>query len=141
MCTGADVRVHGKNWNEADILAREMAQDPEIFYVPPYDHPLLWSGHSTVIDELASELPEPASHIICSVGGGGLLAGVFEGLKRHDVSGWGSAVVVACETYGTASFAGAWGEGKPDPSFKLASIDSIASTLGALQVLNNNVQF
>ena len=81
---GADVTVYGKNWNEADSLARQRVEDDtEAEYVSPYDHPLLWTGHSTVVDEIVEQLneigeqqqdrggsivePEPAM-IIASVG-------------------------------------------------------------------------
>ena len=54
-------------------------------YVSPFDHELLWEGHSTLIDELASANCKPDA-IVLSVGGGGLLCGVYQGLKRHDWS-------------------------------------------------------
>ena len=42
---GAEVTVHGANWNEADELARELvAADSAAEYVSPYDDPLLWRG-------------------------------------------------------------------------------------------------
>eukprot|EP00965_Chrysotila_dentata_P185957 6139560-Pleurochrysis_carterae.AAC.2 len=44
----AEVRVHGANWNEADGLARDMvAKEETAAYVPPYEDPLLWEGHSS----------------------------------------------------------------------------------------------
>ncbi|EOD35485.1 L-serine dehydratase [Emiliania huxleyi CCMP1516] len=45
---GAEVEVHGANWNAADELARELvgASGGAAAYVPPYDDPLLWEGHS-----------------------------------------------------------------------------------------------
>ena len=46
---GAEVTVHGANWNEADELAKQLvAADGAAEYVPPYEHPLLWTGHSGV---------------------------------------------------------------------------------------------
>lgn len=53
-------------------------------YVSPYDDPLLWEGHSTLVDELAASGIRPGA-IVASVGGGGLLCGLYQGLKRH---GW-----------------------------------------------------
>ena len=42
---GAEVTVHGENWNAADELARSMlAADPSAEYIPPYEHPLLWEA-------------------------------------------------------------------------------------------------
>ncbi len=72
--------MHGDNWNAADALARQLvAQDASAAYIPPYDHPLLWAGHSTLVDELVEEMQgqRPAA-IIASVGGGGLICGIYE---------------------------------------------------------------
>jgi L-serine/L-threonine ammonia-lyase len=34
---GANVIVHGKNWNEADYLAQEaLAKEEGAYYIPPY---------------------------------------------------------------------------------------------------------
>eukprot|EP00962_Isochrysis_galbana_P037753 scaffold13266_cov147-Isochrysis_galbana.AAC.2 len=50
---GADVEVHGANWNAADERARQLvAESDAAAYVPPYEDPLLWEGHSSIIDEL-----------------------------------------------------------------------------------------
>lgn len=74
------MQVHGVNWNAADTLARrEAAQREGAAYVPPYDNPRLWTGHSTLVDELAVDLAKPASAVVASVGGGGLLCGIYEG--------------------------------------------------------------
>jgi hypothetical protein len=76
-------KVHGDNWNAADALARQLVeQDPSAAYIPPYDHPLLWEGHSTLVDELVEEMEtrggqRPAA-IVASVGGGGLVCGIYE---------------------------------------------------------------
>ena len=129
---GASVTVHGENWNEADSLARErVAQDDNAEYVSPYDNPLLWCGHSTLVDEVLTELPETSSKIgaiVASVGGGGLICGILEGLERN---GRNDIAVVAAETEGAASFGKAWEKGE---LIRLKSIDSIATSLGALEV-------
>ncbi|GAX11437.1 L-serine dehydratase [Fistulifera solaris] len=127
---GASVTVHGENWNAADEYTREkVTQSTEkTAYISPYDNPLLWTGHSTLVDEICEQLHnvEPAA-LIVSVGGGGLLCGALEGIQRN---GWKSTTVVAAETEGAASFGKAWTEGIE----RLSSIDSIATSLGALQV-------
>lgn len=131
---GAAVTVHGKNWNEADALARERAvADAGAAYVSPYDHPLLWTGHSTVVDEVREQLAEegvdgPPAAVVACVGGGGLLCGIFEGMERHF---WDKAAVVAAETVGAASFGRALEAGAV---VRLPAIDSIATSLGALEV-------
>lgn len=131
---GAAVTVHGANWNAADTLARERADaDDAAEYVSPYDNPLLWTGHSTVVDELVVDMQargEKIGAIVASVGGGGLLCGIFEGLERHGATEAGTAVIAA-ETEGAASFGKAYLSGKP---VRLDAIESVATSLGALEV-------
>eukprot|EP00927_Polykrikos_kofoidii_P071901 TRINITY_DN68099_c0_g1_i1.p1 TRINITY_DN68099_c0_g1~~TRINITY_DN68099_c0_g1_i1.p1 ORF type:complete len:335 (-),score=47.16 TRINITY_DN68099_c0_g1_i1:103-1107(-) len=125
---GATVRVHGTNWNESDELARSLVDaNPSAEYIPPYEHELLWEGHSSIVDELADEGVRPGA-IIASVGGGGLLNGLFYGLRRH---GWSDVRVVSAETDGANCFAAAVANGF-QPT-RLDAITSIATSLGALQ--------
>lgn len=53
--------------------------------VPAYDHELLWEGHSSMIQEIARQLPKRPDAIFCSIGGGGLLGGVIIGCEKQ---GW-----------------------------------------------------
>mmetsp|Transcript_35562 Transcript_35562/g.101252 ORF Transcript_35562/g.101252 Transcript_35562/m.101252 type:complete len:373 (-) Transcript_35562:70-1188(-) len=125
---GAKVTVHGENWNAADRLAREQVDaDSTAKYVSPYDNPLLWTGHSTIVDEIVEELPLPVGAIVVSVGGGGLLCGILEGCARQGVS----PKVVAAETEGASSFGQAWEKGEV---VTLPGISSIATSLGATSV-------
>ncbi len=125
---GAKVTVHGKNWNAADTLARQQVDaDPTAKYVSPYDNPLLWTGHSTIVDEIVEEIPMPIGAIVVSVGGGGLLCGVLEGCERQGVT----PKIVAAETEGASSFGQAWEKGEV---ITLPEINSVATSLGATSV-------
>jgi L-serine/L-threonine ammonia-lyase len=66
------VIVHGNVWNDADLEARRcysMNKDDSL-YVNPFDHPLIWSGNSTIIDELKDQLNGIVPDcVIASVGG------------------------------------------------------------------------
>jgi L-serine/L-threonine ammonia-lyase len=123
---GAEVVVHGASWQEANELARSLAGPADAF-VHPFDDPLLWEGHATLVDEVARSGLRPSA-VVLSVGGGGLLAGVVQGLHRN---GWGDVPVIAVETAGAASFHAASIAGKP---VELARIESIATSLGAKRV-------
>jgi L-serine/L-threonine ammonia-lyase len=53
--------VFDENWNAVDVLARQRVEDDTASasaaaYISPYDNPLLWTGHSTVIDEMEEQL-------------------------------------------------------------------------------------
>lgn len=131
--TGAQVIVHGKVWDDANQLALELAKEPDTEYVPAFDHPTLWEGHSTMVDEILQDCPQ-VDTIVASVGGGGLLAGILTGLERH---GRMDCRIIACETEGAASFAAAIKAGHP---VRLSGIKTVASSLGALQVAQWPVQ-
>ena len=49
-------------------------------HIPPFDHPLIVDGHSSLVFEVEEQLIEhnasPLAAVICSAGGGGLLGGV-----------------------------------------------------------------
>ncbi len=123
---GAEVIVHGASWQEANALAQSMLQDSDAF-LHPFDNPLLWTGHASMIDEVAAGGHKPDA-VLLSVGGGGLLAGVMEGLARN---GWGNVPVLAVETHGAASLHAAMQAGQPTA---LDAVTSIATSLGARQV-------
>ncbi|MGM5012036.1 MULTISPECIES: hypothetical protein [Rhizobium] len=53
-------------------LPFSMLTDEDAF-IHPFDDPLLWKGHSTIIDEMVDDGIDP-DLIVLSVGGGGLLS-------------------------------------------------------------------
>jgi len=122
----AQVIVHGASWHEANEHAQGLLDGGSVF-IHPFDDPLLWEGHATMMVEAARQMPKP-DVVICSVGGGGLLAGVAHGLEQV---GWGDVGILAAETVGADSFAQALRAGAP---VLLEAITSIASSLGARQV-------
>jgi L-serine/L-threonine ammonia-lyase len=123
---GADVIIHGASWQEANSLALSMIGETDVF-IHPFDDPLLWRGHATMIDEIANKNNKP-DVIILSVGGGGLLSGVIEGLHRNN---WQDVPVLAVETEGANSFAQSV---KTGSRIELPAITSIATSLGARKV-------
>lgn len=123
---GAQLIVHGASWQEANTKALAMVGPTDAF-IHPFDDPLLWQGHASLIDEVADTDFKPEA-IILSVGGGGLLAGVIEGLKR---CGWGDVPVIAVETEGADSFSQSVAAGQ---RVALNAITSIATSLGAKEI-------
>lgn len=122
----AEVIVHGASWQEANELALSLVGASDAF-IHPFDDPLLWQGHASMIDEVFRSGLEPDA-IVLSVGGGGLLCGVAEGLHRN---GWADVPILAVETEGAASFRAAVTAGHP---VELDRITSIATSLGAKRV-------
>lgn len=66
-------------------------------------------GHTSIVKELKETLGEKPGAIALSVGGGGLLCGVVQGLQEV---GWGDVPVIAMETIGAHSFNAAITAGK-----------------------------
>lgn len=122
----AEVIVKGSSWQESHLFALDLSSDTAA-YIHPFDDPLLWKGHSTLIDEVRKSGLEPDA-IVLSVGGGGLLCGVLQGMEKN---GWHDVPVVAVETIGADSFHQSVLAGK---MVELDEITSIASSLGAKKV-------
>jgi L-serine/L-threonine ammonia-lyase len=123
------VEVIGQAWDDANARAIELAKEPGHLLVHPFDHPDIWEGHSTILEEIKDQLHgKKPDAIVLSVGGGGLLCGVLKGLHRH---GWNEVPIVAMETEGARSFhicveSGQW--------LTLDHIDTIAKTLGVKHI-------
>jgi L-serine/L-threonine ammonia-lyase len=124
---GAEVREHGDSWDDAHAHASGRAEEPGVAYVHPFDHPVIWEGHASVIEEVAAQGPKPGV-VVASVGGGGLLCGILEGMHR---AGWREVPVLAVETRGADSFRAAAEAGR---LVTLDAIRSVAKTLGARTV-------
>jgi len=123
---GAELVVHGASWQEANELALSLVGKGDTF-VHPFDDPLLWPGHATMIDEVAAAGLMP-DVVVVAVGGGGLLCGIVEGLHRNN---WASVPIIAVETEGADSFHQAV---QADRLVELPGITSIATSLGARQI-------
>ena len=124
---GADLIEHGDAWDDAHRFAMTLAEDDTTAYIHPFDDPRVWRGHATMIHEIAKQGSKPDVMIV-SVGGGGLLCGVLEGL--HDV-GWDDVPVLTTETAGAASFATSL---RNNRHVTLETIQTVATTLGARRV-------
>ncbi|MDJ0656695.1 MAG: pyridoxal-phosphate dependent enzyme [Xanthomonadales bacterium] len=130
---GAEVMVRGAVWDETDLTARELAEQAGCAYVPPFDHPAIWEGHATLVDELRQQGPKPDA-VVVSVGGGGLLCGVVQGLHQN---GWDHVPVVAVETRGAESLYESIRAGEV---VTLPAIQSVAKSLGALRVADQALE-
>jgi len=97
---GAEVHCTGDIWDQANAAALELAMQPGSAFIPPFDHPLIWEGHASLVEELAQQCHEVPDAILLAVGGGGLLLGILEGLR---CAGWQDTRVLAVEPEGAAA--------------------------------------
>lgn len=128
----AELIVHGASWQEAHALALSLVGATDAF-VHPFDDPLLWQGHATLVDEVFRAGLRPDA-VVLSVGGGGLLSGVVQGLQRQGAT---DTPVFAVETHGAASFHAALAAGH---AVELERITSVATSLGAKRVCDQALQ-
>ncbi|KAI9841203.1 MAG: hypothetical protein M1837_000930 [Sclerophora amabilis] len=143
---GCHVIQEGANWKDADDHLREhlLAHDPDGVYVPPFDHPDIWKGNATCVDEIMAQLralDEEGENgtpdaMVCSVGGGGLFNGVMEGLDKYGLGH--SLPVLAMETQGADSLAHSLAAGE---LVTLPGITSIATCLGATRVTQPSFEY
>lgn len=127
LAESAELIVHGEAWDESHAFAVTLAEREHAVYVHPFDDPRAWSGHATMVHEIAQVGVKPGI-IVVAVGGGGLLCGLLEGM--HAV-GWHDVPVLAVETDGAASLA------KSVQAGQLVTLDriaTVATTLGARRV-------
>jgi L-serine/L-threonine ammonia-lyase len=122
----AEVIVHGASFHEANLLAQSMLTPADAF-IHAFDDPLLWEGHATMIDEVARAGLRPDA-VVLSVGGGGLLCGAINGLRRNGMAG---VPVIAVETEGADSLAQSIRAGE---RIELPRLTSLATSLGARKV-------
>ncbi|KAF2090787.1 tryptophan synthase beta subunit-like PLP-dependent enzyme [Saccharata proteae CBS 121410] len=126
-----EVIQQGASWREADAYLRThvLANDEDGVYVPPFDHPDIWAGNATIVDELSEQLGgEEPGVLVCSVGGGGLFNGLCQGMDRLK---WDTVSVLALETRGCDSLNQSLEAGE---LITLPAITSIAKCLGATRV-------
>lgn len=91
----ADILLHGGSYDEAEVKARELAQQRGAVFVSPYNDARVVAGQGTIGLELFAQLPDLA-RVVVPVSGGGLLAGVALACK---------ALNPQCEVIGVQSSA------------------------------------
>lgn len=133
----SEVIAHGAALFEADgylkevVMPRAEARGEIPVYIPPFDNEAIWEGAATMVEEIQRQMPdgERPDAIVCSVGGGGLLAGIANGMERV---GWGNDVqVLAVETKGADSL---YQSSRAGQLVTLSGITSIATSLGVVRV-------
>ncbi|NXY96380.1 serine/threonine dehydratase [Streptomyces sp. BR123] len=121
---GAEVRLVGDRFAEAQAAAREFAAASGALGSHAYDHPLVAAGAGTLLDDVRAGLPE-VDTVVVAVGGGGLFAGVATAARAHGIR------VVAAEPENCRALNAALEAGRPVD----VPVDSVAAdSLGATRV-------
>ena len=77
---GAEIVRCANSSDERQRVAAEIRDTRSLEYIPPFDDARIIGGQGTVGLEIARELPEVATVVVC-VGGGGLVSGVATAVK------------------------------------------------------------
>jgi threonine dehydratase len=78
---GAEVVLAGDNYSEAYDFCLGLVQETGRIFIHPFDDTLVIAGQGTVGAEILEQLPD-TTHIFVPVGGGGLLAGIAQHIKK-----------------------------------------------------------
>lgn len=79
---GAEVILHGADYDEAYAEARRREAAGGFTFVHPFDDPAVIAGQGTIGLELLAQLPE-LDAVVVPVGGGGLAAGIACAIKEN----------------------------------------------------------
>ncbi|HET7876241.1 MAG TPA: threonine ammonia-lyase [Methylomirabilota bacterium] len=79
---GAEVVLHGENYDEAYARAREIEAERSLTFVHPFDDPRVIAGQGTIGLELLDQVPDLEAAVV-PVGGGGLIGGVGLAVKSR----------------------------------------------------------
>ncbi len=81
---GADVRLVGMEYAEAQFACSEFAAGSGALVSHAYDHSLIAAGARTVMSDILSQVPD-LDTVVIAVGGGGLFSGVAAVAHHHGV--------------------------------------------------------
>lgn len=124
---GAEVLLHGANYDEAYAEARRQCDLQGLTFIHPFDDPDVMAGQGTIGLELLDQIPQLEA-VVVPIGGGGLIGGIACAIKEaRAASGKPEIKVVGVQTSRLASMVEAVKAGEPvtiEPSTTIA--DGIA---------------
>ena len=119
---GAEVLLHGANYDEACEEATRLAAQQNLTFIHPFDDAAVMAGQGTIGLELLEQIPELEA-VVVPIGGGGLIGGIACAIKQSKPS----VRVIGVQTSRLPSMAVAVEQGNPvtiDPATTIA--DGIA---------------
>lgn len=133
---GAEVIRYGETSDEAIEEAKRVALEKNYLFVHPFDHEIVWQGHSTIVDEILDQLEgQQPSLIVTCCGGGGLFSGIMTGLERKKFFDTG---VLVMEPTGASSF---YSMTKNNFNPVTVKCNSVAKTLCSVNVCSKAAEY
>ncbi|WP_119168572.1 threonine ammonia-lyase [Algihabitans albus] len=129
---GAEVRIVGQVWDDANAAALAFAEADGLTYVHPFAEPSVIAGQGTVALEFLEQVPD-LDLLLVAIGGGGLISGVATAAK-----GLNPAVkIVGVEPLGAPTLAESLAAGQ---LATLPGIDTLAGTLAPRRSAGINLE-
>jgi len=79
---GAEIVLHGANYDEAYQKALEIQKERDLVYVHAYNDEAVMAGQGTIGLEILEDLPD-VDIVVSGVGGGGLISGIATAVKAQ----------------------------------------------------------
>ena len=123
---GAEVVLHGADYDEAQTRAHEIEREQERTYVHAFDDEAVMAGQGTIGLEILDDCPDVET-VVVPIGGGGLIAGIATAItaKKPDVR------VVGVQAEGASSVAQSLQKGEVR---ELDAVDTIADGIATRRV-------
>ncbi len=80
---GAEVILHGDNYDEAYSFALKYAKDNDLTFIHPFEDEKVIAGQGTVGLEMIDEIKD-LDTVLVPIGGGGLITGIASAIKQID---------------------------------------------------------
>ncbi len=121
-----EVKIDGKDYDEASKLAKEYAKKNQFIYIPAFDDEEVIAGQGTIGVEIYEDLKK-IDMVLGSVGGGGLMSGISVYLKTINPK----INTIGVESTGTASMVASLKNGKIT---ELSQLDSFCDGVAVKKV-------
>lgn len=83
---GAELLIEGADYDEADVVAQELARKRGARYVPPFDDDVVIAGNGgSLAEEIRAQVPDLA-RVFVPIGGGGMAAGMAAALAPRGIT-------------------------------------------------------
>lgn len=128
---GAEVRIEGPVWDDANRAALAAAEAEGLSYIHPFADPAVIAGQGTLGLEIAEQAPE-SDVVLVAIGGGGLISGIGTALSAL----LPKARLIGIEPTGAPTLKESLAAGRP---IALEKIESEAVTLAPRQSAQINL--
>ena len=123
---GAEVILHGVDYDAAAERAREIEREQDMYYLPAFDDWEVMAGQGTLGIEILEDLPSVET-VVVPIGGGGLISGIATALKGKKPS----VRVIGVQAEGASSVAPSLEKGE---RIVRDSVDTIADGIATRTV-------